>query len=71
VVTLATLNSAVEDILGDLTSSGIESLEEQAIFLAQCLDAWLEATGRKEDVAESDSLDPENVAYQGVLSFRS
>lgn len=71
VVTLATLNSAIEDVLGDLFDAGIESLEAQAEFLAQCLDAWLDATGRKEDVAESESLDPENVAYQGraIVSF--
>ncbi len=71
VVTLATLNSAIEDVLGDLIAAGITSLEAQAEFLAQCLDSWLEATGRKEDVAESESLDPENVAYQGraIVSF--
>jgi DGQHR domain-containing protein len=71
VVTLATLNSAIEDILGDLFRAGIESLEAQAEFLAQCLDAWLDATGRKQEVAESESLDPENVAYQGraIVSF--
>jgi hypothetical protein len=71
VVTLATLNSAIEDVLGDLIEAGIGSLEAQAEFLAQCLDAWLDATGRKEDVAESESLDPENVAYQGraIVSF--
>src|SRR5208282_2721618 len=35
------------------------------------LDAWLDATGRKEEIAESESLDPENVAYQGraIVSF--
>ena len=71
VVTLSTLNSAIEDILDDLRSAGLEGLEAQADFLAQCLDAWLDATGRKEDVVESDSLDPENVAYQGraIVSF--
>ena len=71
VVTLATLNSAIEDILGDLFQAKIKSLDAQAEFLAQCLDAWLGATGRKEDVAESESLDPENVAYQGraIVSF--
>ena len=71
VVTLATLNSAIEDALGDLRQAGIESLEAQAEFLAQCLDAWLDATGRKEEIAESESLDPENVAYQGraIVSF--
>jgi DGQHR domain-containing protein len=71
VVTLATLNSAIEDVLEDLFNAGIESLERQADFLAQCLDAWLEATGRKEEIGESDTLDPENVAYQGraIVSF--
>jgi len=71
VVTLSTLNSAIEDILDDLFSAGIQSLEAQAEFLAQCLDAWLTATARKEDLAESESLDPENVVYQGraIVSF--
>ncbi len=71
VVTLATLNLAIEDVLGDLLYAGIRSLEAQAEFLAQCLDAWLDATGRKEDVSESQSLKPENVAYQGraIVSF--
>lgn len=71
VVTLATLNSAVEDVIRDLYGAGIEGLDAQAEFLAQCLDAWLEASGRKEDVADSESLDPENVAYQGraIVSF--
>ena len=71
VVTLATLNSAIEDALDDLFQVNIESLESQAEFFAQCLDAWLEATGRKEEVSESENLDPENVAYQGrvIVSF--
>lgn len=71
VVTLATLNSAIEDILPHLYQAGIRSLEAQAEFLAICLDSWLEATARKQDVTESDSLDPENVAYQGraIVSF--
>jgi DGQHR domain-containing protein len=71
VVTLATLNSAIEDVLAVLFEAGIESLEAQAQFLAQCLEAWLDATGRRQDVAESESLDPENVAYQGraIVSF--
>jgi len=71
VVTLATLNRALEDVLPDLRQAGIDNLEAQAEFLAQCLDAWLEATGRKEDVAGAESLDPENVAYQGraIVSF--
>jgi DGQHR domain-containing protein len=71
VVTLATLNGAIEDTLKDLAKAGLTSLEGQAEFLAQCLEAWLDATGRREDVAESETLDPENVAYQGraIVAF--
>jgi len=71
VVTLATLNSGIEDILGDLFLVGIQSLDAQAEFLAQCLEAWLDATGRRHDLDDSESLDTENVAYQGraIVSF--
>ncbi len=71
VVTLATLNSAIEDVLDDLCDAGISSLDAQAEFLAQCLDAWLEATGRKQEVTGGEELYPDNVAYQGrvVVSF--
>lgn len=71
VVTLATLNSAIEDVLDDMSNADIKNLESQAEFLAQCLEAWLKATGRKEEVAGSQDLEPENVAYQGrvVVSF--
>ena len=56
VVTLSTLNNAIEDVLGDLCEVGIDNLEAQSEFLAQCLDAWLEATGRKEDVSDQSRL---------------
>lgn len=72
VVTLATLNSSIEDALDDLEAAGLRSLEAQAEFLAQCLDAWLDATGRKESLeGDSESLDGNNVAYQGrvIVSF--
>lgn len=71
VVTLATLNSAIEDVLDCLRRAGIDSLEAQADFLAQCLEAWLDATGRKKDLFELESPDPDNVAYQGrvIVSF--
>lgn len=71
VVTLATLNSAIEDVLDDLVNADISSLDAQTEFLAQCLESWLRATGRKEKVTGSDVLDPENVAYQGrvLVSF--
>lgn len=71
VVTLATLAAALEDILDDVSGVGIKSLEAQAEFLAQCLSAWLEATGRKEELESGGALDPGNVAYQGrvIVSF--
>lgn len=71
VVTLATLNSAIEDVLEPMTKVNIKSLEEQTEFLAQSLDAWLEATGRKHDIVNSEKLHPSNVAYQGrvLVSF--
>ncbi|MBI4326221.1 MAG: DGQHR domain-containing protein [Chloroflexi bacterium] len=71
VVTLATLNSAVEDILDDMFRAEISSLDAQAALLAQCLEAWLEATGRKQEVSGAEGLDADNVAYQGrvVVSF--
>ena len=71
VVTLATLNSAIEDVLEAMVKANIRSLEEQTEFLAQCLDAWLEATGRKQDIVGSEKLDPSNVVYQGrvLVSF--
>jgi DGQHR domain-containing protein len=70
VVSLATLNSAIEDVLEMLKNSSLRSLQGQTDFLALCLDAWLEATGRKEEVSV-EGLDPDNVAYQGrvLVSF--
>jgi DGQHR domain-containing protein len=65
VVTLATLNSAIEDVLESLDKAGIGSLEEQTEFIAQCLEAWLEASGRKEEISSSETLDSNNVVYQG------
>lgn len=71
VVTLATLNSAIEDVLDDLYSVGIKSLDAQTDFLAVCLSAWLDATGRRDDISGETLLSAENVAYQGraIVSF--
>jgi hypothetical protein len=71
VVSLATLNSAIEDTMNYLNNAGLESLNDQANFLAQCLDAWLEATQRRAELEDEAKLDPENVAYQGrvIVSF--
>ena len=65
VITLATLANAIEDVLPDLRRCGIVGLETQTEFLAQCLTAWLEASGRFETPTKRNTLDPENVAYQG------
>ena len=67
VIALATLNGAIEDILPALEKCAIEGLEMQTEFLAQCLTAWLEASGRFESqkAVKHKELDPENVAYQG------
>jgi DGQHR domain-containing protein len=67
VIALATLNGAIEDILEPLEKSTLTSLEGQTDFIAQCLNAWFEASGRFENPrkAKSVSLDPENVTYQG------
>jgi DGQHR domain-containing protein len=65
VITLATLVNAIEDLLPELRRCRISGLESQTEFLAQCLTAWLEASGRFEHPSESSTLDPENVAYQG------
>src|SRR5207249_3522381 len=65
VITLATLANAIEHVLPTLRKSGIIDLETQTEFLAQCLTAWLEASGRFERPTKRNTLDPENVAYQG------
>jgi DGQHR domain-containing protein len=66
VIALATLNGAVENVLPALEKCGISGLEMQTEFLAQCLTAWSEASGRFEsDRGSQKELSPENVAYQG------
>lgn len=70
VITLATLNTAIEYILPILEKCGLDSLETQTEFLAQGLTSWLEASGRfekKQDALKKKELDPENVAYQGRI----
>ncbi len=67
VITLATLNGAIESILPILEKFGVSGLEMQTEFLANCLAAWLEASGRFEGRKPSkhQGLDPGNVVYQG------
>lgn len=69
VITLATLNRAIESILDTLYSNGITSLIGQTQFLAQCLEAWLQASGRFEKISSPTKreLSTENVAYQGRI----
>jgi DGQHR domain-containing protein len=64
VIALATLNSAIRDVLSDLSKARIRSLQGQTDFLATCLNAWLRASGRKEKDG-SEELDPASVVYQG------
>lgn len=66
VVTLSTLVGSIADILDDLRSFKLETLEAQTEFLAQVFTAWLRATGRaEEEAAQNFKLDDENVVYQG------
>jgi len=68
VITLATLNGAIEDVLECMENNEILGLEMQTNFLAQCLEAWLEASGRFESKTEKGKdLNPQNVAYQGRI----
>lgn len=65
VVTLATLNTAIERAIPALEGSDITNLEAQADFLAQMLECWLQASGRAEETSEE--LNPQNVVYQGRI----
>jgi len=67
VITLSTLNGAIESIIDDMEKLGIEGFEMQTDFLSQCLSAWFEASGRFEDPKEKGKteLNPSNVVYQG------
>jgi DNA-sulfur modification-associated len=69
VVALATLVGAIEDVLPDLDKADLNGLNAQTEFIAQVLASWLEASGRKEDIEPKtdESLDPENVVYQGRI----
>ena len=69
VITLATLNGAIEDVLVIMEKHGLSSLDMQTEFLSQCLTAWLEASGRLENKSSSKKyeLSPQNVAYQGRI----
>lgn len=66
VVTLATLNSAIEGAIPALDKCDITNLESQTSFLAQMLDCWLQASGRAE-AQGANELDPQNVVYQGRI----
>ena len=70
VITLATLNSAIERELQLLEDNGIDTLELQTEFFSLCISAWLEASGRFENPAErkgSFEISPQNVVYQGRI----
>ena len=67
VITLSTLNSAIESVLDTMSEQGMSTLETQTEFLAQCLTAWFEASGRFESKTSKKGveLNPQNVVYQG------
>ncbi|HEX9627051.1 MAG TPA: DGQHR domain-containing protein [Acidiferrobacterales bacterium] len=67
VITLSTLVGAVEDVIEPLRRADLTSLDEQADFIAQALDSWLEATGRREAPDDKKKLSSENVVYQGRI----
>jgi DGQHR domain-containing protein len=67
VIALSTLVGAVEDVIEALRSADLTSLDEQADFISQALDAWLEASGRREAPDELKKLSSENVVYQGRI----
>lgn len=64
VIALATLNSAISGILENLRQARLKSLQGQTEFIATFLEAWLNASGRKESDA-SQQIDPTSVVYQG------
>ena len=66
VVTLATLNAAIEGVIPSLDDCDITNLEGQTEFLAQILECWLQASGRAEG-KEASELSPQNVVYQGRI----
>jgi len=64
VVTLSTLNGAIESVLPALDACDVTNLEAQTVFLARILECWLSASG-KAHVESNVALDPQNVVYQG------
>jgi DGQHR domain-containing protein len=64
VVTLATLNGAIEGAIPSMEKCDITNLEAQTAFLAQVLECWLQASGRTEGESTTE-LNPQNVVYQG------
>lgn len=67
VITLSTLNGAIENVIPIMEQNKILSLEMQTEFLSQVLVAWSEASGRFQNlnIKDSNVVDPKNVAYQG------
>lgn len=67
VITLSTLNGAIENIIEILEEHTIVGLEMQTQFLVQVLSAWSDASGKFEQKKKksNDEIDPNIVAYQG------
>ncbi|MGA2714010.1 MAG: DGQHR domain-containing protein [Bryobacteraceae bacterium] len=70
VITLATLANAIEDVLPDLRRCGIDDLETQTEFLAQCLTAWLDASGRFDRRLNATCSTPKTSLTKAVCLFR-
>lgn len=70
VITLSTLNGAVENVLETMEKQGIVALEMQTEFLVQVLDGWSEATGKFKSVKKNlfdEEEQSDNIAYQGRI----
>ena len=70
VITLSTLNGAIESVIDYMERQEITSLELQTEFLVQVLNAWAEVTGKaakKRKKIGDDDLEANNIAYQGRI----
>lgn len=68
VITLATLNGAIENVLEYLEDNDIISLEHQTEFLVQVLEGWAKAAGNfKTTKKREEEEGAENIAYQGRI----
>ncbi len=69
VITLSTLSSAVESILAEISKLGYQTITEQTWIISLALDAWFQATGRKQEFTNEQNfeIEEESAVYQGRL----